>query len=257
MSIMTYTNIDAATPIGTDKGQVLDEQLRTFKSAVKSNLAEVSTYVTGDSQPSVVALRTAVWDTAGRPTGDALKDRVSGFNTTLGYKEYYDLDTTAWKPMAASNTHTHNDGVPLGAIFAFPSATIPTNYLECNGAAVSRTTYSDLYSLIGTTYGSGDGSTTFNVPDYRGVFLRGWDHSRGVDSGRTLGSFQDQDVQPHPHALNYYSRGYNAGTSGTYGMTLNLTNQYNDVAVLNNAGTETRPKNVSVVWCIKAKVFTI
>jgi len=72
--------------------------------------------------------------------------------------------------------------VNTGFILAFGVATPPAGWLACNGSAVSRTTYSDLYALIGTTYGAGDGSTTFNVPDLRGRTLIGTD-------GLAAGSF--------------------------------------------------------------------
>lgn len=75
-----------------------------------------------------------------------------------------------------------------GAIYIWPLDTPPAGTLECNGAAVSRSQYSALFAVIGTAYGAGDGSTTFNVPDYRGWFLRGWDHGAGIDpnaAGRT------------------------------------------------------------------------
>ncbi len=68
---------------------------------------------------------------------------------------------------------------PTGTVFPFAGTTAPNGWLLCNGAAVSRTVYSQLYSVLGTVSGSGDGSTTFNIPDYRGVFLR------GVDGGTT------------------------------------------------------------------------
>lgn len=77
-----------------------------------------------------------------------------------------------------------------GATFIWCAPDIPAGYLELAGQAVSRTTYSALFSLFGTTYGVGDGSTTFNLPDLRGEFVRGWDHGRGIDSGRSLGSSQ-------------------------------------------------------------------
>ncbi len=67
---------------------------------------------------------------------------------------------------------------------------VPVGYLELAGQAISRTTYSALFALFGTTYGVGDGSTTFNLPDLRGEFVRGWDHGRNIDAGRTLGSAQ-------------------------------------------------------------------
>ena len=67
---------------------------------------------------------------------------------------------------------------------------MPTGWLKCNGALLSRTTYAALFAVIGTTYGAGDGSTTFALPDLRGEFLRGLDDGRGVDGGRALGSAQ-------------------------------------------------------------------
>jgi microcystin-dependent protein len=73
------------------------------------------------------------------------------------------------------------DSVPIGTVHFFAANTAPAGYLECDGSAVSRTTYSALFTRIGTTYGTGDGSTTFNLPDLRGRFLRGWDHGAGRD----------------------------------------------------------------------------
>ncbi len=64
-------------------------------------------------------------------------------------------------------------GTPVGTVTAFAGATVPAGTLLCDGSAVSRTVYASLFAQIGTTYGSGDGSTTFNLPDYRGMFLRG------------------------------------------------------------------------------------
>lgn len=81
-------------------------------------------------------------------------------------------------------------GAP-GQVAFFARATPPTGWLKANGAAVSRTAYGDLYAAIGTTYGGGDGSSTFNVPDARGEFLRAWDDGRGVDASRAFGTVQD------------------------------------------------------------------
>ena len=57
------------------------------------------------------------------------------------------------------------EGIPTGTIVPWTDSTLPSGFLECNGSAVSRTTYADLFGVIGTTYGAGDGSTTFNLPD--------------------------------------------------------------------------------------------
>jgi microcystin-dependent protein len=84
----------------------------------------------------------------------------------------------------------------------FAQATPPAGWLKRNGAAVSRTTYARLFAKIGTTYGAGDGSTTFNVPDARGAFDRGLDEGRGVDPSRTLGSWQGSANAWHAHGVN-------------------------------------------------------
>lgn len=63
--------------------------------------------------------------------------------------------------------------IPAGTIAPFGGGTVPTGWMLCNGSAISRTTYSALFSSIGTSHGQGDGTTTFNLPDYRGQFLRG------------------------------------------------------------------------------------
>jgi microcystin-dependent protein len=83
--------------------------------------------------------------------------------------------------------------------------TPPTGWLKANGATVSRTTYAQLFSVLGTLYGSGDGSTTFTLPDFRGEFLRAFDDSRGVDASRAFGSAQAGDVLSHTHAISVTS----------------------------------------------------
>ena len=84
--------------------------------------------------------------------------------------------------------------LPAGMIAPFAMTTPPTGWLECNGATISRSTYATLFAAIGTTYGAGDGSSTFVLPDLRATFIRGFDNSRGIDTGRTFGSFQDQGI---------------------------------------------------------------
>ena len=90
---------------------------------------------------------------------------------------FYFYDGSQWVRLLDKS----KDSVPTAAIFAFPLTTIPPGYLECDGSAISRTTYANLFAVIGTTYGVGDGSTTFNLPDYRGEFLRGFDNGSNND----------------------------------------------------------------------------
>ena len=92
-------------------------------------------------------------------------------------------------------------GTPTGGILMWPTTTLPDGFLECDGSAVSRDTYSELYDIIGDDYGNGDGSTTFNVPDCRGEFVRGWADSGSVDSGRGIGSKQSAANVAHGHSV--------------------------------------------------------
>ena len=92
-------------------------------------------------------------------------------------------------------------GVPSGSVFCMAVATVPSGYLECNGAAVSRTTYSVLFAVIGTAYGTGNGSSTFNLPDLRGEFVRGFDNGKGTDSGRSIATSQSSQNAQHNHSI--------------------------------------------------------
>src|SRR5690554_4899521 len=76
------------------------------------------------------------------------------------------------------------DALPVGAILPYPSASAPPGFLLCAGQAVSRSTYADLFGVIGTSFGSGNGTTTFNVPDLRGRTWFGLDNLGGDDAGR-------------------------------------------------------------------------
>lgn len=78
-----------------------------------------------------------------------------------------------------------------GSIIYTASQNVPAGYLVADGSVISRDKYYNLFKAIGTTYGSGDGSSTFNLPDLRGEFIRGWDKGRGIDEDRQIGSWQE------------------------------------------------------------------
>ncbi|NUX55914.1 tail fiber protein [Paraburkholderia youngii] len=99
--------------------------------------------------------------------------------------------------------------VPVAAMLPFAASTPPTGFLLANGAALSRVSYAKLFQEIGTMYGPGDGETTFNLPDTRGVGLRGLDSGRGLDPGRTLGSYQADTLASHDHPVNDPPHGHN------------------------------------------------
>jgi phage-related tail fiber protein len=112
------------------------------------------------------------------------------------------------------NTDTH---APSGLVAFFAGGTAPAGWLKCNGAEVSRTAYAALYARIGNAYGAGDGFNTFKVPDMRGEFIRGFDDGRGVDPGRTLGSYQQNALGSHNHTATSDTQGshnHGGATSG-------------------------------------------
>jgi microcystin-dependent protein len=166
--------------------------------------------------------------------------------------------------------------VPTGSVHLMATTTVPSGYLKCNGAAISRTTYSDLFAIIGTTHGEGDGSSTFNVPDLRGEFVRGWDDSRGVDSGRSFGSSQTDQNKSHNHTAtstvtdpghfhttenfvvrsNFQEpRNLGVGTDGNANSTGNTNSKTTGITVsttiANDGATDARPRNIAMMYVIK------
>lgn len=141
-------------------------------------------------------------------------------------------------------------GRPLnqaGEIGIFAHGTVPVGWVKANGALLSRTTYADLFAAVGTYYSAGDGSTTFGIPDYRGEFLRGWDDSRGVDAGRSLGSSQSDDLKSHTHTTTVNGTG-NLADAGAGPAT--MYSAFNTVTGA-TGGAETRPRNVAAMFCIR------
>jgi microcystin-dependent protein len=161
----------------------------------------------------------------------------------------------------------YSTALPTGAIIIWSTDVAPSNFLECNGSAVSRTTYVNLFTVIGVTFGDGDGVTTFNLPDTRGYFVRGWDDGAGVDPSRTFGSVQQDQFQthghgttqsPHNHSINSNNILGSGGTGpliGGSGSTENTNNATISISVnapnSGNTGSETRPKNIAFMYCIR------
>lgn len=150
----------------------------------------------------------------------------------------------------------NNPSVSTGTVVPLGGTTVPTGWLECDGSAVSRTTYANLFTAIGTTYGVGDGSTTFNLPDLRGEFIRGWDNGKGTDSGRTFGSSQTDAFQAHKHTYttpqNYDDLVGGSGSSARISSTGQTTGYAADGANgTPRTASETRPRNIALMYCIK------
>ena len=160
-------------------------------------------------------------------------------------------------------------GVPSGAVFCIAVASVPSGYLECNGESVSRTTFAALFAVIGTQYGANN-SSTVKVPDLRGEFIRGFDNGRGIDSGRTLGSFQDHGIPAMKGLFYDIHGGARMGVNSISGYTNPFVGNSNSswrteigavygtyyyieldsTRVIPNA-THVRPRNVAMKYIIK------
>jgi len=123
--------------------------------------------------------------------------------------------------------------VPTGAVFPFAAADAPTGYLLCDGAAVSRTDYADLFDVIGTTYGTGDGTTTFNVPDLKGRAVFGKAASGTFDTLGATGGAETDSVAGHTHNLaagveitNTGAGSWNHTTESGGSATVDILNPY-------------------------------
>lgn len=120
-------------------------------------------------------------------TGDAALEGgeiQSGCVHLVIYNSALDSGAGGWQLMALPEPAPRTDYVPTGTVLPFAGTTAPTDYLLCYGQAVSRTTYAGLFAVIGTTYGAGDGSTTFNLPDLRGRVIAGQDDMGGTSANR-------------------------------------------------------------------------
>ena len=155
-------------------------------------------------------------------------------------------------------------GTEVGSIIAWTTGTAPSGYLHCDGAAINRTTYAALFGVLSTTYGTGDGSTTFNIPDYRGRFLRGFASGQATDpdrstrtnrgdgtTGDNVGTKQVDEIKSHNHTapatFNFVTQKAGVGPND-YPAGAQLQTQ-NATAL--SGGNETRPTNIYVMWCVK------
>lgn len=153
---------------------------------------------------------------------------------------------------------------PPGTVIAFAGSTCPTGTVAADGSSLADTgTYANLFSAIGTTYGSVDGMH-FNVPNAKGVFLRGAGTQvvGGISYAGTLGTTQADQMQGHIHFVDGPQTGgnQNGGEFTIASLTANLTNANNSrvsSAPISDAtngtprtGLETRPVNLSVLYCI-------
>jgi microcystin-dependent protein len=295
MGGFTLTNLAAATArtqparfsdVQDGKGVYIPTVGGSANAITLTSGYSVSAYVAGQTFRFIAAstnsgaVTIALDGLAAKDVKVALAALTSGM-ITAGQMITVTYDGTQFQMQAESPA-----SIGVGSIVAWATSNIPAGWLECTGAAISRSTYSSLYAAIGTTYGVGDGSTTFNLPDYRGYFLRGQDGGAASDpnaatrtdrgdgtTGDNVGTKQGSDYLSHTHTGTTSSDGahthsytapdsaaggdggasvIDASTSATTSSNGAHTHTFTTAASPTSGGSETRPKNINVKWIILA-----
>lgn len=188
---------------------------------------------------------------------------------------YSKASESAVRSITADKVKSGSNGVPPGTIMAYAGANAPEGWVMCNGSEYDKEDdrYKALYNVITNTYG--ESGSNFNVPDLRGVFPRGLDSGKGYDSGRLLGSYQEDAFKSHNHSASSGNAGAHShsishwasdseGGSGYVSMlwddqqlvyktfyTSWVGDHSHSVTVNSSGGAETRPKNIAVNYIIK------
>lgn len=243
------------------------------------------------NRPLLAAAVVLAVTTAGSLRADVPHTFVGGETLSAAKlnENFGDLDTR----LAALEAAQAANAAPPGTVVAFAgvvggAVAPPAGWLLCDGAAVSRTTYAALFAAIGTTAGGGDGATTFNLPDYRGRFIRGVDQGVGRDpdaasrgamalggnTGDSVGTVESQALASHGHGVSDPGHSHpqlvsaNPGAcpgSGIiridyagdttnacgYSQGTNTAGSGTGVSVQSAGGAETRPLNASVNYLVK------
>ncbi|MFP6830514.1 MAG: phage tail protein [Pseudomonas sp.] len=241
-------------------------RMQAFANATGSNPSAV---VVDNGNTAVITNFAAGFNSSGgaeaRPRNIAVMWCIKAWNAPVNQGT---IDVAA----LAKEVERLKSAVPVGAVLAFPTGIVAPGYLELDGSVQSIATYPDLAAYLGTVYNKGnEGAGNFRLPESRGEFLRGWDHGRGVDAGRGIGTNQAEAFAAHNHryfdgtaatfdpAGNWQDGKINGAaasiSTGAFlspienGSTMQMVNAANTV---NAGGAETRPRNIAVMWCIKA-----
>lgn len=187
-------------------------ELLTVSSVAPSTCDVGDKYYNTTTSKIYTAIATNTWGTEGENPSNLY------LYVDLEHKELYYFDGTRFVSYGGGSGGTGGDTLPIGGIIAFDSDTIPNGWLLCDGRAVSRTEYAELFKAIGTKHGSGDGSTTFNLPNPKGRTLVGKDSSDtdfnelGKTGGEKTHTLTVSELPSHSHVINSF-RQYETGSS--------------------------------------------
>ena len=265
--------VDPNVPASSESPKLGDDRIRELAAAV-AELLSVDHYMGSDGgagtgynedaagEHDKVTLRVQ----ASAPTSEADKGHIYAKDVSSKAEMHYkDEDGNVIQITTAGaikkSVLEGSAFVPPGAITSYAGSSAPTGWLLCDGSAVSRTTYADLFAVCGITYGAGNGSTTFNLPNLVGYFIRGLDIGGAVDpDSRTLGSTQTDAFQGHRHSISHNANKFAERDATTGGSdfakkehaTISVTDPITDgVNGTPRTESETRPVNMALNYIIK------
>jgi microcystin-dependent protein len=223
----------------------------TDLGAASSRLVNVTGSATISSFGSSASLSFPLYQVkfAGSPTLVNSSSMIlpGGTNMSLSPNDFVSalyLGSGNWQVLSSSGA-----GGVVGEIRSFATASCPTGWLEAAGQSVASTTYPSLSAALGTTWGTSSGNVV--LPDSRGRFARGFDHGAGVDSGRTFGTVQADQLQNHQHTVAETATPIVVGSSATASFMAPGGSLSTSDPTTGNHGTETRPVNFTVTYCVK------
>jgi microcystin-dependent protein len=240
-AIADSTVTDAKVAAGA---AIADTKLATISTAGK--VSNSATSATNANIASAIVARDASGNfSAGTITANLTGTASAIADGSVSTAKIVDANVTLAKLVTAVQQAL----VPAGAVQAFAMNSAPAGWLAADGTAVSRSTYAALFAAVSTTYGAGDGSTTFELPDLRGYFVRGSGTNGDGTAAGTFGVKQSDDLKAHDHTVLDDA----ILTTSTPGGVVNITfpSGTQTRTTSSTGGTETRPKNIAMLYCIK------
>jgi microcystin-dependent protein len=220
--------------VGTDATQTLKNKTLDFGGTGGNTATNIPTTASPALKALIDANTAAIaTEVADRTTGDNNRYTKAEANaqfvdtngdTMTGFLTLANLAPTNAKHAAPKDYVDQQ--VPIGSITMFGGPDAPTGWLECDGSAVSRTTYATLFALVGTTYGVGDGSTTFNVPNFGGRNPRGASGGTtiGQSGGATTHVIPEAALPSHTHAIDHDHASFSTASGGTHNHSIPAQN---------------------------------
>ena len=256
----------AETAVKPELQSFADELKEAFDTNATEKTAAVNALA---EQASASASSAASSSSAAQTAASAAAENAAAASSSADTAEIWAVGSIEEQPAGSAKYWAEKISpenlLPVGMILAWPGTKAPSGWLNCDGSVVSRTTYADLFSVIGTTFGAGDGSTTFKLPDYRGDFLRGYlsgtssaigtrqaeglpNISGRLDFGKQVGGMSSSSGA-------FSHKNISQDWAGTSTGTVNVIDYVNFDASRSSGlygdSSHVTPRNNAVSWCIK------